>query len=103
MVTRGHITDNDQPSGSAEDLEDLITRNYPLLKERLEVSDLLPHLIKRGFLQIVDKEHISSRTTRQGKAEALLDLLCQQGKCTSNEFVEILRIGKHKHIISRLE
>ncbi|CAH1241010.1 ANK2 [Branchiostoma lanceolatum] len=87
---------------SAEDLEDLIRRNYPLLGKRLQVSDLIPHLIQRGLLQLNEKEDINSKTTGQGKAEALLDLLSLQGKCTCEEFVKILRIGNHEHLVDRL-
>eukprot|EP00058_Branchiostoma_floridae_P018593 XP_002604082.1 hypothetical protein BRAFLDRAFT_71628 [Branchiostoma floridae] len=85
--------------GPAEDIEELIRKNYPLLRERLQVSDLFPHLIQRGLLQIEEKEDINSKTTTQGKAEALLDLLMRQGKCTCDDFVEILRIGNHEHIV----
>ncbi|CAH1241011.1 DAPK1 [Branchiostoma lanceolatum] len=88
---------------SAEDLEDLIKRNYIQLGKRLQVSDLFPHLIQRGLLQIDEKEDIDSRTNGRRKAEALLDLLSRQGKCTCDEFVEILRVGNHEHVVDRLE
>ncbi|CAH1232886.1 Hypp523 [Branchiostoma lanceolatum] len=88
---------------SAEDLEDLIKQNYPLLTKRLQVSDLFPHLIQKGLLQIHEKEDINSKTTGQGKAEALLDLLSRQGKCTGDEFVEILRLGNHEHVVGQLK
>ncbi|XP_078681763.1 uncharacterized protein LOC144916510 isoform X2 [Branchiostoma floridae x Branchiostoma belcheri] len=86
-----------------EDLEDLITRNRVLLTKRLQVSDLFPLLIQKGLLQIHEKEDISSRTTRQGKAEALLDVLSQQGKCTCDEFKEVLTSGNHDHIVGQLK
>ncbi|CAH1232887.1 Hypp523 [Branchiostoma lanceolatum] len=99
-VSRSNTT---QTAGSAEDLEDLIKQNYPLLTKRLQVSDLFPHLIQKGLLQIHEKEDINSKTTGQGKAEALLDLLSRQGKCTGDEFVEILRLGNHEHVVGQLK
>ncbi|XP_078600115.1 uncharacterized protein LOC144875160 [Branchiostoma floridae x Branchiostoma japonicum] len=92
-----------QTAGSAEELEALITRNRVLLTKRLQVSSLFPHLIQRELLQIDEKEDINSKTTTQGKAEALLDLLSRQGKCTPDVFMEILKLGNHEHIIGQLE
>ncbi|XP_019614643.1 PREDICTED: uncharacterized protein LOC109462529 [Branchiostoma belcheri] len=88
---------------AAEDLEDLITRNRVLLTKRLQVSDLFPLLIQKGLLQIHEKEDISSRTTGRGRAETLLDLLSQQGKCTCEEFKEVLTSGNHDHIVGQLK
>ncbi|XP_035692168.1 uncharacterized protein LOC118426726 isoform X4 [Branchiostoma floridae] len=90
-------------AGSAEELEALITRNRVLLTKRLQVSSLFPHLIERGLLLIDEKEDINSKTTTQGKAEALLDLLSRQGKCTPDVFMEILKLGNHEHIVGLLE
>ncbi|XP_066303218.1 uncharacterized protein [Branchiostoma lanceolatum] len=99
-VSRPNTTQN---AGSAEDVEDLITRNRVLLTKRLQVSDLFPHLIQRRLLQIDEKEDIESKTTNQRRAEALLDLLSRQGKCTSDVFVEILRLGNHEHVVGQLK
>eukprot|EP00058_Branchiostoma_floridae_P006394 XP_002591882.1 hypothetical protein BRAFLDRAFT_89399 [Branchiostoma floridae] len=91
-----------EDKGSAEELEALITRNRVLLTKRLQVSSLFPHLIERGLLLIDEKEDINSKTTTQGKAEALLDLLSRQGKCTPDVFMEILKLGNHEHIVIQL-
>eukprot|EP00058_Branchiostoma_floridae_P016545 XP_002602033.1 hypothetical protein BRAFLDRAFT_82622 [Branchiostoma floridae] len=89
---------------SAETIEDLIRKNYTLLRKRLQVEKLIPHFIERKLLDFPeDKQVAMSKTTAPGKAEALLELLTQKGTCTPEEFVEILKKGDHRHVADQLK
>ncbi|XP_078572110.1 uncharacterized protein LOC144859379 [Branchiostoma floridae x Branchiostoma japonicum] len=89
---------------SSETIEDLIRNNYTLLRKRLQVEKLIPYFIERRLLDFPeDKQVAMSKTTTQGKAEALLELLTQKGTCTPEEFVEILKKGDHQHVADQLK
>ncbi|XP_019636386.1 PREDICTED: uncharacterized protein LOC109478990 [Branchiostoma belcheri] len=85
-----------------EAIKDFITDNYDHLSERLQVEKLIPYFIQRRKLDLSDKQVIMSKVTTRGKAEALLDILIENGKCSPDEFVEILQKGDHKHVADQL-
>eukprot|EP00058_Branchiostoma_floridae_P013070 XP_002598558.1 hypothetical protein BRAFLDRAFT_66949 [Branchiostoma floridae] len=90
-------------TNSVEAIEDLIGNNYTLLRKRLQVEKLIPHFIERGLLDFEDKQVVMSKTTTPGKAEALLDLLADNGTCTPENFLEILNNGDHRHVAVQLK
>ncbi|KAI8496529.1 positive regulation of MHC class I biosynthetic process [Branchiostoma belcheri] len=85
-----------------ETIEDFVTDNYDHLSKRLQVEKLIPHFIQSRKLDLPDKQVIMSKVTTRGKAEALLDILIENGKCSPDEFVEILRNGDHEHVADQL-
>ncbi|XP_078621694.1 uncharacterized protein LOC144887987 [Branchiostoma floridae x Branchiostoma japonicum] len=118
----GGLTDTPQPSGSqkkrkrsedggkkgipAEELdpgiEEFIKHNYVILTKRLEVKPIIPYLIQDDILTITDKQRILSKETKEDKAEELIDTLSGSGKCTSKQFINILRVTNQTGLIESL-
>ncbi|XP_066301938.1 uncharacterized protein [Branchiostoma lanceolatum] len=86
-----------------ETIQEFIFYNYVRLRKRLQVEKLIPHFIQRRLLDISDKQVIMSKTTTEGRTEALLDLLLAKGTCTPEVFVESLGLTDHQHVADELD
>ncbi|XP_066264422.1 uncharacterized protein [Branchiostoma lanceolatum] len=95
--------DGSEKSAYADHFERFILDNYVTLTKQLQVKTMIPYLLQEGILWRNDREEILKCTTKQDRAEALLDKVMTRGACTQSMFVAVLRRSGHGHLADMLE
>ncbi|XP_066301962.1 uncharacterized protein [Branchiostoma lanceolatum] len=87
---------------SYDDIQDLITNNYDLLKDNINVDKVFHHMIHKHVVEPSDKDEILGMYILDSeRAEALLDMISRRRSCLPALFLDILNI-EHPDVVDKL-